>query len=106
MARTRFDWDASKDQDNQKKHGVAFAVAQFAFADVRRVIAEDPSRSASERRYYCFGRVDGGVLTVRFTYREEVIRIFGAGYWRKGKHIYERENAIHGRAPRRPKDRS
>lgn len=31
-------------------------------------------------------------LTVRFTYRGSVIRIFGAGYWRKGKVIYEREN--------------
>jgi hypothetical protein len=25
-----------------------------------------------------------------------VIRIFGAGYWRKGKQIYARENQIHG----------
>jgi hypothetical protein len=31
-------------------------------------------------------------MTVRFTYRAGVIRIFGAGYWRKGKKIYEREN--------------
>jgi hypothetical protein len=34
-------------------------------------------------------------MTVRFTYRSEVIRIFGAGYWRKGKQIYEHENQIH-----------
>ena len=66
--------------------------AQFAFADPRRVIAEDLSHSSSEKRYYCFGEVGGGVLTVRFTYREGVIRIFGAGYWRKGKRIYDREN--------------
>ena len=46
-----------------------------------------------EERFYCFGEVDGGVLTVRFTYRASVIRIIGAGYWRKGKAIYERENA-------------
>lgn len=31
-------------------------------------------------------------MTVRFTYREESIRIIGAGYWRKGKKIYEQEN--------------
>jgi hypothetical protein len=42
-----------------------------------------------------FGEVGGGVLTVRFTYRSGVIRIFGAGYWRKGREIYERENQIH-----------
>jgi uncharacterized DUF497 family protein len=55
-------------------------------------VAEDLTHGIEERRYYCFGRVPGGILTVRFTYREGVIRIFGAGYWRKGKAIYEREN--------------
>ena len=49
----------------------------------------------TEERHYCFGEVDGEVLTVRFTYRASVIRIIGAGYWRKGKAIYERENKIH-----------
>ncbi len=29
--------------------------------------------------------LDGYVMTVRFTYRNELIRIIGAGYWRKGK---------------------
>ena len=105
MAKARFDWDPKKDQQNQEKHGVAFAMAQIAFADARRVIAEDQTHSSGERRYYCFGLVDGGVLTVRFTYRDNVIRIFGAGYWRKGKRIYERENQVHGRVPRRPKSR-
>ena len=106
MAKARFDWDSQKDQENQKKHGVAFSVAQIAFADARRVIAEDQTHSSTELRYYCFGWVDGGVLTVRFTYRDAVIRIFGAGYWRKGKRIYERENSVHRRTPRRPRGRS
>ena len=106
MAKARFEWDLTKDQENQDKHGVPFAVAQFAFADVRRVIAEDLSHSSSEKRYFCFGQVAGGILTVRFTYREGVIRIFGAGYCRKGKRIYERENPLHGRTPRKPKGRS
>ena len=48
-----------------------------------------------ERRYYCFGRVGDGVLTVRFTYREEVIRIFGAGFWTRGLRLYEKVNKIH-----------
>ena len=91
MARARFEWDPRKDRENQEKHGVRFAVAQLAFADSRRVIAEDASHSVREPRHYCFGRVAGGIITVRFTYRDDVIRIFGAGYWRKGKQIYERE---------------
>lgn len=106
MAKARFEWDPSKDRENQEKHGVAFAVAQLAFADPKRVIAQDLTHSSSEKRCYCFGQVGGGVLTVRFTYREGVIRIFGAGYWRKGKRIYERENPLHGRTPRKPGGRS
>jgi uncharacterized DUF497 family protein len=58
------------------------------------VIAEDTAHSSGEQRYFCFGRVDNGILTVRFTYRSGVIRIFGAGYWRKGKAIYERESQV------------
>ena len=72
-----------------------FAEAQFAFADSSRVIAEDLGHSTKEKRYYCIGRVDQGVMTVRFTYRDGVIRIIGAGYWRKGKSIYDRENKVH-----------
>lgn len=69
--------------------------AKYVFADPRRVIAEDRGHSEHERRYYCFGEVGGGVMTVRFTWREGVIRIIGAGYWRKGRKIYEEENALH-----------
>ena len=36
MAKARFDWDPTKDHENQRKHGVAFAVAQIAFADPAR----------------------------------------------------------------------
>jgi uncharacterized protein len=96
MATTRFDWDTDKDTENQQKHGVSFSRAQYAFADPQRVIAKDVTHSQIEDRFYCFGDVDGGVLTVRFTFRAAVIRIIGAGYWRKGKAIYERENKIHG----------
>ena len=91
-----FDWDPRKDQENLRKHAVPFAKAQLAFADPRRVIAKDLTHGSGETRYYCFGLVEGGILTVRFTYRGDVIRIFGAGYWRGGKKIYERENQIHG----------
>ena len=95
MAKARFEWDAAKDRENQLRHGVNFTMAQFAFADPRRVIALDTSHSTDEERYFCFGEMGGGILTVRFTFRSNVIRIFGAGYWRKGKRIYERENQVH-----------
>jgi uncharacterized DUF497 family protein len=93
--KTRFEWDAAKDFANQRKHHVAFTLAQFAFADPQRVIAKDMHHSDQEPRFYCFGWVDERVLTVRFTYREGLIRIIGAGFWRKGKTIYEEENKLH-----------
>ncbi len=95
MSRPRFEWDPEKDAANQVKHRVSFADAQHAFADPKRVIAKDLEHSQAEDRFYCFGTYRGGVLTVRFTYRNGVIRIFGAGYWRKGKVIYERQNQIY-----------
>ena len=73
-----FEWDPRKDAGNQRKHGVAFAEVQFAFLDPSRVIAKDLAHSRSEARFYCFGDVACAVLTVRFTYRDAVIRIIGA----------------------------
>lgn len=95
MVRAHFEWDEQKDLENRKKHGVSFALAQYAFADPQRIIARDEAHSACEQRYFCFGYVSGGVMTVRFTYRFSAIRIIGAGFWRKGRAIYEQENQIH-----------
>lgn len=95
MKETHFEWDDGKDQENQAKHGVSFLLAQHAFLDPQRVIVEDVSHSREEDRFYCIGEAGGGILTVRFTYRGDVIRIYGAGYWRRGKKIYEEENRIY-----------
>jgi len=80
MEKPSFEWNERKDAENQAKHGIPFALAQYAFADPKRVVAEDTRHSAKEQRYFCFGRVGNGILTVRFTYRSGVIRIIGAGY--------------------------
>jgi len=90
-----FEWDLVKDRLNLIKHGVSFSLAQIAFLDHHRIILEDLEHSEQEKRYFCIGKLDDGILTVRFTYRNNKIRILGAGYWRKGKGIYERENKIH-----------
>lgn len=91
MSQARFEWDERKDDANRVKHGVFFTLAQHAFLDPQLVTAEDTRHSLVERRYFCFGQVGGGVLTVRFTHREGVLRIIGAGYRRKGKAIYEQQ---------------
>jgi uncharacterized DUF497 family protein len=93
--RSDFEWNSAKDELNQKKHGVSFAMAQLAFLDPNRIILEDLEHGEDEKRFYCLGRVSDGIMTVRFTYRNNKMRIIGAGYWRKGKKIYEKENKIH-----------
>ena len=95
MPAAEFDWDEKKNDANQKKHHVSFQAAQAAFFDSNRVIARDIDHSKTEERFYCFGKIEGGVLTVRFTYRDNRIRIIGAGFWRKGKQIYDKENNLH-----------
>lgn len=97
MSGSGFEWNEVKNLENQDKHGVSFEEAQYAFFDENRVIAEDLAHSQAEKRFYCFGlnRDKTGILTVRFTYRKGIIRIFGAGYWRKGKKVYEQSNTIH-----------
>jgi hypothetical protein len=97
MNEAGFDWDLKKDELNKKKHKISFYEAQYAFADPDRVILEDVRHSENEKRYFCVGKTRDGIVTVRFTYRNNVIRIIGAGYWRKGRRHYEEENKIHKR---------
>lgn len=89
------DWDENKNRLNQERHGVSFEVAQLAFKDPHRVIFRDLAHEKGEKRFFCLGMVDGEVLSVRFSFRRKRIRIFGAGYWRKGRKLYEEKNQIH-----------
>jgi uncharacterized DUF497 family protein len=89
---TKFVWDSEKELGNIQKHRVDFQTAVLAFDDPHRRLMHDSFHSSSEERFFCFGKVAGKVLTVRFTYREQDIRIIGAGYWRKGKNVYEKKN--------------
>jgi len=86
-----FVWDVEKEAANIQKHGVDFETAARAFKDPRRKIYADERHGEMEERLFCLGRVEGKIMTVRFTYREGKIRIFGAGYWRRGRRYYEQE---------------
>ena len=86
-----FAWDVRKAAANFRKHGVEFETAAKAFTDPGRKIYVDEKHREEEARLFCIGKVGGKVLTVRFTYREGHIRIYGAGYWRKGRRYYEQE---------------
>ena len=87
-----FEWDSNKEAQNFVKHGVDFTVAKLAFEDNQKIIISDTKHSRNEPRYFCLGMVEGKILTVRFTVRNAVFRIIGAGFWRGGKAIYEKAN--------------
>jgi uncharacterized DUF497 family protein len=89
-----FEWDRDKARANFMKHGVTFETARRAFDDPDLILAEDADHSAIEMRYFAFGRVHGGILTVRFTVRLDRVRILGAGFWRKGRLFYEQANHL------------
>ena len=75
-----FEWDRDKNDENIEKHMVSFERAEIAWTDPWRVVMEDKAHSTpKERRYILLGRVAGRIMTVRFTRREERIRIIGAG---------------------------
>jgi len=86
-----FVWDIVKEAANIRKHGVDLITAARTFIDPERMVFIDSKHSEKEERFYCVGRVGNKILTVRFTYRAGKIRIFGAGYWRKGASYYEKE---------------
>ena len=50
MTPPSFEWDERKDAENLVKHGVPFVLAQYAFADPKRVIAEETTHSGREPR--------------------------------------------------------
>lgn len=84
-----FVWDVRKEAVNIEKHGVDFETAARTFKDPKRKIVSDEKHQKPEERLFCIGKVGGKILTVRFTYRGGLVRIYGAGYWRKGRRYYE-----------------
>ncbi len=61
-----FVWNAEKEKINIAKHGIDFSAASKAFLDPRRKIFVNEKHSGTEERFYCIGKVVGGILTVRF----------------------------------------
>lgn len=91
----KFEWDALKESFNFQKHGVDFSSVEWVFADPYRILQISQGKSRIEPRYRCVGFDGKGILTVCFTLRSGVIRVISAGYWRKGKKLYEAKNQIY-----------
>jgi len=86
-----FEWDLNKNKENIAKHGISFEEARIAFSDEKRFVEKDVKHSTlKEERYFLYGDTGKGIATVRFTIRDNTIRLIGAGYWREGRNKYEK----------------
>jgi hypothetical protein len=84
-----FEWDASKEADNLRKHRVSFTEAVESFFDPYGLLLVDEKHSSAEERFYWVGKsASGRVLTTRFTRRGPKIRIIGSAEWREFRRLY------------------
>jgi len=65
-----FTWDEAKRQENLDKHGIDFLDAELVFAGYT-VTAEDTREAYGERRFLTLGLLQGEVVSVAHTPRED-----------------------------------
>lgn len=77
MPKVCFKWDPTQGEENPRKYGTTFSLAQHTFANPKRLIALDATHYSTEERFFDLVKLVGGILILRFAYRADVIRIFG-----------------------------
>jgi hypothetical protein len=73
-----FEWDAAKADANYEKHGLRFEVARWVFEDVFAIERPDARFDYGEDRFLIIGVVEGRILAVSYTLRDDKIRIISA----------------------------
>lgn len=74
-----FEWNADKEAQNLRKHGVQFSVAARALFDPHRIEVYDGRENYGEDRWATIGYVDPALLYLVYTVRnEETIRLISA----------------------------
>jgi uncharacterized protein len=73
-----FEWDENKNQSNIKKHGIDFNIAKEVFNDQDKITTPDKRNDYGEERYKAVGKVFGTIISVIFTFRDELIRLISA----------------------------
>ena len=71
-------WDENKAAQKFAKHGVSFEVARAVFRDPFAIEYVDDRDDFNEERFIIMGLVEGRVVFVAYTMREESIRIISA----------------------------
>ena len=73
-----FEWDETKAHENYRKHRVTFQFAARAFDDAHALDLVDDRMDYGEERWLRIALVEGRVLCVAYTRREEAVRIVSA----------------------------
>jgi len=81
-----FEWDKTKAERNEQKHGVKFQEAISVFDDPLSELFDDLEHSEQEARLILIGQSDAGrLLIVSFTERSTATRIISARLATKGE---------------------
>lgn len=64
----RFEWDLSKAEKNEKKHGVSFSGVATVFGDPLGLTISDPDHSEGEYRFLKYWQIVGGPCSHCFLY--------------------------------------
>jgi uncharacterized DUF497 family protein len=78
MTNDDFEWDEAKAAANLVKHGVSFEQARQAFDDPFAIDFVDDREDYGESRLILFGMVEGRLLVVAHTLRDDKVRIISA----------------------------
>ena len=74
-----FEWDPSKAESNERKHGVTFSEAATAFGDPLSLTIPDPEHSVGEARSVLVGlSFQGRLVVVVHVERGDSIRLISA----------------------------
>ena len=95
----RFEWDHTKNEMNQRKHGISFEEAKTVFYDDYAVLFDDPDHSQEEDRFLILGLSQREKLCiVSHCYREsdEIIRIISARKATKSETAFYTSNRREG----------
>lgn len=74
----KFEWDDVKAAENFIRHGVSFLAAKGVFADPFALEWLDDRFDYGEDRFNIVGLVEGRLLFVAYTLRDDTIRIISA----------------------------
>ena len=73
-----FEWDDDKAAQNYAKHGVSFERGRLVFSDPFGVGEIDDRENYGEDRFTIVGMVEGTLIFVAYTEREDRVRIITA----------------------------